>query len=139
MKKIFVPLFILLACSLSAQDLEQHRWQNRLLVIIDNENPSIKRHKQLSTFEKKLNGLKERKLLIYQFTSKGYKVGLEQKEWSEVSNNRCKFLKKKAPFTLLLIGLDGGVKMEKRKVVALEQIFAFIDGMPMRRAELRKY
>jgi hypothetical protein len=38
-------------------------------------------------------------------------------------------------FAMLLIGKDGGIKQRWRSVVAVQEIFAVIDGMPMRRRE----
>ena len=37
----------------------------------------------------------------------------------------------------MLIGLDGGCKLESNKVVSATQIFDQIDQMPMRQQELR--
>ena len=40
-------------------------------------------------------------------------------------------------FAVLLIGKDGGVKARYAEVPALGELFALIDGMPMRRSEMR--
>jgi len=40
-------------------------------------------------------------------------------------------------FGLELIGLDGGVKYRSTSAVPLEELWTLIDGMPMRRAELK--
>ena len=41
-------------------------------------------------------------------------------------------------FRLLLIGKDGGVKRSEADAVALEEVFAQVDSMPMRRREMRE-
>lgn len=41
-------------------------------------------------------------------------------------------------FTLILIGRDGGEKYRSNKFVKAEELFAIIDAMPMRRAEIKK-
>jgi hypothetical protein len=41
-------------------------------------------------------------------------------------------------FTLILIGRDGGEKFRSNKFVKSEELFAIIDVMPMRRAEMKK-
>ena len=41
-------------------------------------------------------------------------------------------------FELALVGKDGGVALRQRCAVTLAELFARIDAMPMRRAELRK-
>ena len=38
----------------------------------------------------------------------------------------------------LLIGLDGGIKLRQNSILTKEKLFAIIDGMPMRRRELKK-
>lgn len=40
-------------------------------------------------------------------------------------------------FSVVLIGKDGGEKLRRTAVVAPEELFALVDAMPMRRAEMR--
>jgi hypothetical protein len=42
------------------------------------------------------------------------------------------------PFTVLLVGKDGGVKLRSPGPVAAQELFALIDTMPMRRQEMRR-
>ncbi len=42
------------------------------------------------------------------------------------------------PFTFLFIGKDGHVALRSFKTVPKTQLFALIDGMPMRRDEMRR-
>ena len=41
-------------------------------------------------------------------------------------------------FALLLVGKDGGVKLARSEPMALDEIFALVDSMPMRRREMRE-
>lgn len=41
-------------------------------------------------------------------------------------------------FEVLLIGLDGGVKLRQAEVLSNEKLFGRIDQMPMRRRELQR-
>jgi Domain of unknown function (DUF4174) len=41
-------------------------------------------------------------------------------------------------FAVLLVGKDGGVKLNHQNETRLEDIFALIDFMPMRREEMRQ-
>jgi len=139
MKNLLFPTILLITLNLSAQQLQNHRWQNRLLIIVDKEANSTKRLAQLAILKKDRKGLAERKLLLYQFTKKGYQKGLlEEQKWLAITDDMGLLTNEKATFTLYLIGLDGGVKMEKKEVVSLKHIFALIDGMPMRRAEINR-
>ena len=137
MKKLLLPILLLLSYHLSAQQLQKHHWQDRLLIIVDNTENSTKRLEQLTLFKRDKEGLKERKLLFYQFTKSSYQKGLsDDEEWLTITEKTGKINLQKSGFTLYLIGLDGGIKMEKNEVVPLEYIFTLIDGMPMRRAEM---
>jgi hypothetical protein len=40
-------------------------------------------------------------------------------------------------FEIILIGLDGGIKLRKNDIVSREELFSIIDAMPMRRNEMR--
>jgi hypothetical protein len=41
-------------------------------------------------------------------------------------------------FKVVLIGLDGGIKLQKNGQLTPEELFGTIDSMPMRRAEMNK-
>ena len=38
---------------------------------------------------------------------------------------------------MILIGLDGGVKLRQTEMISLDKLFTLIDGMPMRRREIK--
>ena len=39
-------------------------------------------------------------------------------------------------FRIVLVGKDGGIKLEQEEVLDPETLFSLIDGMPMRRNEM---
>ena len=41
-------------------------------------------------------------------------------------------------FSVILVGKDGGVKLERQDRTSLEEIFALIDSMPMLQQEMRR-
>lgn len=138
MKRCLLGILLIMSINLSAQQLQQHRWQNRLLVIVENDPNSAKKQEQLAILKKDKEGITERKLLIYQISEKGYRKGLStNKEWLDMEENFKLTRSNNNTFTIYLIGLDGGIKMKKQNPVGLSTIFALIDGMPMRQAELR--
>lgn len=126
---------------LVAQNFEEHRWKNRLIIMTDYSMDAVQLATQLSVLNQHKSGLTERQLLIYQITKKGIYQGLDTpREWERAPLLPSKISRKseKTPFVVYLIGLDGGVKMEKEHPVSIETIFSLIDGMPMRRAELKR-
>jgi len=138
MKNLLLPILLSFALNLSAQQLKQHRWQNRLLIIVDDQANSNKRSTQLATLKKDQVGLTERKLIIYQFSPKGYRKGVSNNsDWLNITPESNPLPQNNKGFNVYLIGLDGGIKMQQQNPVNLSTIFALIDGMPMRQAELR--
>jgi len=138
MKNLLLPILLSFALNLSAQQLKQHRWQNRLLILVDDEVNSDKILTQLVTLKKDKTGLAERKLIVYQFSPKGYRKGLsDNSDWLSITKKNNPLPLNSKTFNIYLIGLDGDIKMQKQSPVNLSTIFALIDGMPMRQAELR--
>lgn len=115
------------------QHLEVYRWKNRLL-IISCENQNNEYHKkQLSLLSNQIKGLKERKLILFSFFDKGYRIGFSKKTLNYTEEK----FKSPGEFSIQLIGLDGGVKLKKNTILNPEELFAIIDGIPMRRSELK--
>ena len=83
--------------------------------------------------------LQERDILVYLITPTTYKRDLAKTGlWITGNTLYKKYKKPDADFEVILIGLDGGVKLRDTKLVSTETLFALIDGMPMRKAELRR-
>lgn len=119
--------------STQANTLSQQRWKNRI-VIFKTSQEEI--NAKAATLNQNSAALTERKLLIFAVSDDKTLVFTKQGEFSETTlvslqeatsrlrNQNC-----------ILIGLDGGTK-QIYEDLALKQIFADIDGMPMRRSEL---
>jgi hypothetical protein len=122
--------------SIFGQDLEKHLWKDRVLLIFSKDDKSEKLQKQLEVLSKGKKGLTERKLEIYSFTPELFRTNF-QEDWGEST-----YLFKKQgdllnDFQVILIGLDGGIKMKQTSVLELKELFACIEGMPMRIAEVK--
>lgn len=127
--------------SLSAQDISAHRWQDRVLILLTDEQPSALVEEQVAIFQKEEEGLRERRLVVYRISPTTWRKGLSSSAEARVtgsSNLYQRFNPDKKSFQLVLIGLDGGTKWRVDEVVSCADIFALIDGMPMRRAEMRR-
>ncbi|MBD8489970.1 DUF4174 domain-containing protein [Echinicola sp. CAU 1574] len=128
-----------LSNNLHAQEMSEHRWKDRLLIIKTIELSDSIYKKQINALQKNLGELKERKLVVYQFHKDKFKTGLdskkawkhtENKEWVEalkLTNNE---------FEIILIGLDGQIKRRQSQFLAPNELFGTIDAMPMRRQEM---
>lgn len=118
------------------QNMEKHLWKNRVLLIYIPDEKSQELDKQFEILEKNSRELLERKIVIYSFTKKSYKLNFED-TWKKSEEVFSSFKPKKDVFTITLIGLDGGIKLEQNRVLSSEKLFAIIDGMPMRKTEIK--
>ena len=107
---------------------EDYRWKNRLILLFAPAGSDTALQQQVAVLTEKKGEVTDRDLLYFQIHPdspeavklfRGYEVARDG-------------------FTLLLIGKDGGVKLRSRKVVPFMKIADLIDGMPMRRAEMRR-
>ncbi|WP_170063310.1 DUF4174 domain-containing protein [Polaribacter porphyrae] len=116
--------------------MQKHRWKNRVVLIFSDSKDDEKLQNQINILSKEKEGLAEMKLLIYRF-SQGFFTTNFNTIWFSSTLKIRKYKKKSEDFKIVLIGLDGGIKMKQTTLLSAEKLFAIIDGMPMRRSELR--
>ena len=139
LKKLLVLSLVFISIQIYAQDLDQHRWEDRLLLILVDDPSDELYIQQLKVFQAEAAGMQERKLMVYQITPEQYKTGYKPDiPWKTNDQLYQKRKQTHAPFEIQLIGLDGGTKLTQTELLTTEKLFAIIDGMPMRRAEMRK-
>lgn len=117
------------------QSLRKHRWKDRILLIISQD--SARQMQQIGILKKDLKGIEERKLIVYLSTPYWLNRDVMKTKWLRNTRFYEKVKKMKGNFEIALVGLDGGVKLRQTEVISLEKLFALIDGMPMRRAEIK--
>lgn len=135
---LLFSLLLTSSCMSTAQEISSHKWENRVLVVLagDLENPILK--KQIEELTKHKVGLSERKLVIYISTPTKMKQGLDLESWETSNKTYNKYKGSKSGFEIILIGLDGGVKSRNENFTPTATLFTLIDGMPMRRQEIRR-
>lgn len=134
-------IYLLFVCSLlSAQatliTLDELQWNKRIIITLTNDpNLNHKVHEHLNKNKARIN---ERDIMYFLIdpssvlTNSTFYLSLhDQAELIQ------KFFHAKDDIKILLIGKDGGVKMEKKEF-DLEYIFGLIDTMPMRQQEMRR-
>ena len=121
-----------------AEPLSAHRWQHRVLIAFATSAADAR----VAAFEETIASatceLDDRDLVVgYSFSEGNSRLG--DRELSETDADALRQMHPSAPagFGVMLIGKDGGVKARYADVPSLEEIFALIDGMPMRRSEMR--
>lgn len=136
--KIIIFAFISINMNqLNAQNIESHKWKSRVLLVLTDDLSSTVFKNQIEELQAHENGLKDRKLMIYQIKKDGFKSGLtETGAWQKSTQAYKKYKKSKTDFEVILIGLDGGVKLTETDLISCETLFRIIDVMPMRQSEL---
>jgi len=92
---------------------------------------------QINELIKDKKGLDDRKLVLYSVKPSLVKKGWEYGEWEVRNNPLDDILSTDGNFEVILIGLDGTVKLRQDQVLKLEKLFKTIDSMPMRQQELK--
>ena len=122
----------------SAQDMQKHLWQDRVILIMASSYSDQLLQRQLDLLIARPEELSDRKLVIYTTTPNGYTEHFPNPK-SKSFQDACQVPATKLPtFKIVLIGLDGLVKLESSSVVSSSTLFETIDQMPMRRLERTK-
>jgi hypothetical protein len=137
MKPFLIIVFTLTFMQSFSQDFKDHQWKNRVLIISTNNEKGIEFQKQINLLENLDQELKERKLIVYQISDNKYKLNFTE-SYKLLNSSSKKYVSTKDGLQILLIGLDGGIKLKQNSILTAEKLFAIIDGMPMRKHELRK-
>lgn len=142
LRKVSTLIGFFILTNLNGQNLNEHQWKNRVL-IIQAPNESLTTYQnQLVEFIHVDKEFKERKLVVYKIIGNQYKMtdyqnGRSDHSWNTLTKSFRNILDGKNRFKVILIGLDGGNKLEQTTILKKEELFRIIDSMPMRMEELR--
>lgn len=120
-----------------AQSLDNYHWKNRILLLVDASPDTETLKKQLAELTSDKKALKERDILIFRVTPDAIYISdgdLSQLKAEKIYEDYGLAASFKGT---LLIGKDGSIKLKERFQVSPQQIFDLIDGMPMRKAEMK--
>ncbi|MBC8769333.1 DUF4174 domain-containing protein [Arenibacter sp. BSSL-BM3] len=142
MRILLMTIGILMINHATSQDLKEHQWENRVVLIVSQNEDSMEFQHQIAEFNRLPKELMTRKMLIYEVLPGRYRIMNNQikgkeNEWITSTTLFDKFANKEEDFKVVLIGLDGGIKLEKTEVLTTTELFGTIDAMPMRRAEMK--
>ena len=138
MKNLFFVFLIMIFSKFSAlhaQNLSQHLWKNRAILILSEDNSAFER--QMLAFKANEKGIYERSLIVYHLKSDEYEQVMPKGDVQRSTNLFKKKNQANASFELILIGLDGGIKLRQKEFLSCEKLFAIIDSMPMRSADIK--
>jgi hypothetical protein len=142
MKPVYQITWLVSLCLLTlpanSQDLSEHQWKNRILLVLTEDTLAPDYTQQMDSVLSDPEGLEERKLIIYKVIPSWYQKGITNSKWVHSRELYKKFHQSGNTLEVFLIGLDGSVKQRSQTPVPLTQIFSWIDSMPMRMQELRE-
>ena len=118
-------------------DLEDLQWKNRVMVIIAPDSTQKFAAPLLNQVERYQKDFLDRDMVLIALFSKAVSH-MDGKPINELSLKRLKNQFDVATsFRVLLIGKDGGTKLNQTQSTDLNDIFSLIDTMPMRKNEVR--
>ena len=133
---------MMLTSQINGQNLDDHRWERRILIVCAPAKTDSQLEAQMKEFESSDADLKERKIVIYEVIGAYHQFEdfvsgkkSEQRKSNQSIISKVKWNEKE--FGVFLIGLDGGVKLRRNTVLPKEELFRIIDSMPMRIGEIR--
>lgn len=132
-------LWMLLAMNQEAAqpDLEKHRWKQRVIVVLAPEPSDVQYQRQINALMAERKALDARKGVVYGIWRNTYRCETVKGVTRGRTEGPVKGIEPGEGFGLLLLGLDGGVKWRSSAFVPPAKLWALIDAMPMRRAEIR--
>lgn len=147
MKKLIIITFLLFSFYSYTQNVntKSYKWKYRLVLIVSEGKENILYSKQLNELLDSAKAFEERKLKIIDIQpNKVREISYLNNQiiiepWQKNTELYRKYKSKKSNFKVLLIGLDGGIKkVIQQKFFPKKLLFTLIDGMPMRRTELKR-
>ncbi|TNC14167.1 DUF4174 domain-containing protein [Methylobacterium terricola] len=119
---------LLLAVSVPAEaavsDLDRYRWKSRLLVIAaEAGDPRAAAQEAIAAAAGR--GMRERDLVVVRAIGEGREAAALRRRLGLPATG----------FRAVLVGKDGGAKLDAAEPIPAETLFSTIDAMPMRREE----
>lgn len=131
-----VLLGLLLTASATAYELDQHLWTHRLLFLVAPSPADPTAQARLRDAASRRDALADRDLRVFElYRDEGRRDG-ETLSRAEVHALRRHFRLSDDDQTLILVGLDGGIKRRAPLETELRELYLQIDAMPMRRADI---
>tara|TARA_R110002050_G_C8881633_1_gene508873 strand:+ start:721 stop:1140 length:420 start_codon:yes stop_codon:yes gene_type:complete len=130
--KTILLLFLMHCSALTAQQLSDFKWENRVLILSNSPTHTNDFKNALQVIKDSSKEIEQRDLIVLIYKEDNL-YNLEDKEiFFKNTNNTIKHLS-----GFLLIGKDGGIKSKQPYPLQLEEIFELVDSMPMRKAEMK--
>ena len=132
MKNIILILLLIIfpVMLINSSPLDKYLWKNRVVVTFSPSKNNTERNFFLNSINRNLCNFNSRNIIHidFIFNEKNQEIEIFESYFENLSLSTSEF-------RLILIGKDGGIKLNSRKIF-LEEIFSLIDTMPMRQEEM---
>jgi hypothetical protein len=120
-------------------DLTEYKWKTRLVLIFTPSIDDVDYQTQLVEFDRHLPGVIERDIVFAHILENGSStIGCDELADDSAEELRRRYDVKPGKFYLVLVGKDNTWKLWTDFPISADELFAVIDDMPMRRAELMR-
>ena len=132
MKNIILILLLIIfpVMLINSSPLDKYLWKNRVVVTFSPSKNNTERNYFVNSINRNLCKFNSRNIIHIDFIFNENDPEIENFESSFENISLSS-----SEFRLILIGKDGGIKLNSRKI-SLEEIFSLIDTMPMRQEEM---
>jgi hypothetical protein len=138
LRGVLLALACVLATPASAYDLAQHLWRDRLLMVVAPTAGDAQAQALLQRLGARADAVADRRLVIFELYRDHGRAGGQPLAGDQVAGLRRDLGATADTRAMVLLGLDGGIKRRTGLDAPLREIFALIDGMPMRQQEIRE-
>lgn len=126
------------AMPVSANPLSAYQWKQRPLLVFAGTENDYRLERLRRTVSDRRCDLAERDMIVIETLGEERAGDGLQRADATSAELRRRFDVEVNVFTVILVGKDGGEKLRSRDVPDLDAVFSLIDGMPMRRREMRE-
>jgi len=113
-------------------------WEKRVLLVFAPDRHDDRLRRQNAALEASADGLAERDMTLIRVFADDSVCVDDQVHARSASSFYRRFAVDRGEFRVILVGKDGGVKLDRNLAVSADELFALIDSMPMRRYEMRQ-
>ncbi len=133
LKSIFCIILLFMSSAVISQNSSDRRW---LIIVNEDENSTYQEQLNLILAEKE--SAIERKIAIMHWSRNMIKPVFN---YIQDQDNPLAYLRSKISddknFEVILVGLDGTIKLRQDQPITTDKLFSLIDSMPMRQREMR--
>ena len=116
----------------------QYGWKHRPLLIFAPSGASPELVEQQQILSGQRQALRDRDMALIEVAGAKVRTRFGPEPGLQATELRRRFRIEPGAFAVILVGKDGGVKLRSAEPVSAESVFGLIDGMPMRRQEMRE-